>query len=51
MQSIPILDEVLSSKVDYLIGSVHFLESKNENTPWGFDNPEFIGNIKIKILI
>ncbi len=30
------LDErVLSAKVDYLIGSVHFLGS------WGFDNPEF----------
>ncbi|AXX88048.1 histidinol-phosphatase [Malaciobacter marinus] len=48
MQSIPILDEILSSKVDYLIGSVHFLESKNENTPWGFDNPEFIGKYKNK---
>jgi len=29
---------VLNAKVDYLIGSVHFI---NE---WGFDNPEFIGN-------
>lgn len=28
---------VLDAKVDYLIGSVHFLEG------WGFDNPEFIG--------
>lgn len=28
---------VLSSKVDYLIGSVHFIDK------WGFDNPEFIG--------
>ena len=28
---------VLESKVDYLIGSVHFIED------WGFDNPEFIG--------
>jgi histidinol-phosphatase (PHP family) len=27
---------VLNSKVDYLIGSVHFLDN------WGFDNPEFI---------
>ena len=27
---------VLNSKVDYLIGSVHFLKE------WGFDNPEFI---------
>lgn len=29
--------KVLHAKVDYLIGSVHFLEG------WGFDNPEFIG--------
>lgn len=29
-------DRVLNAKVDYLIGSVHFI---NE---WGFDNPEFI---------
>ena len=36
-----ILDEVINSKVDYLIGSVHFL--KNQNSLWGFDNPEFIG--------
>ena len=28
---------VLNAKVDYLIGSVHFIEG------WGFDNPEFIG--------
>jgi histidinol-phosphatase (PHP family) len=28
---------VLESNVDYLIGSVHFLDK------WGFDNPEFIG--------
>jgi len=28
---------VLEADVDYLIGSVHFLEG------WGFDNPEFIG--------
>jgi len=28
---------VLTADVDYLIGSVHFLEG------WGFDNPEFIG--------
>jgi len=28
---------VLEAEVDYLIGSVHFLEG------WGFDNPEFIG--------
>ncbi|MBN2722292.1 MAG: histidinol-phosphatase [Campylobacterales bacterium] len=30
-------ERVLKAKVDYLIGSVHFI---NE---WGFDNPEFIG--------
>jgi len=28
---------VLDAKVDYLIGSVHFIDK------WGFDNPEFIG--------
>jgi len=28
---------VLKSDVDYLIGSVHFIDK------WGFDNPEFIG--------
>ncbi len=28
---------VLHAKVDYLIGSVHFIDG------WGFDNPEFIG--------
>jgi histidinol-phosphatase (PHP family) len=28
---------VLDAKVDYLIGSVHFIDN------WGFDNPEFIG--------
>jgi histidinol-phosphatase (PHP family) len=31
---------VLARKVDYMIGSVHFI---NE---WGFDNPEFIGGYK-----
>ena len=36
-----ILDEIINAKVDYLIGSVHFL--KNKNDMWGFDNPEFIG--------
>ena len=36
-----ILDEIINSKVDYLIGSVHFL--KNKSDMWGFDNPEFIG--------
>ncbi|MDQ1263790.1 MAG: histidinol-phosphatase family [Campylobacterota bacterium] len=30
-------ERVLNAQVDYLIGSVHFLEG------WGFDNPEFIG--------
>jgi histidinol-phosphatase (PHP family) len=30
-------ERVLNAKVDYLIGSVHFIEG------WGFDNPEFIG--------
>ncbi len=35
-------DRILNSNVDYLIGSVHFLDS------WGFDNPEFIGNYKNK---
>jgi len=33
----PMVDKrVLERKVDYLIGSVHFLDN------WGFDNPEFI---------
>ncbi len=33
----PYLDErVLNAKVDYLIGSVHFLDE------WGFDNPDYI---------
>lgn len=31
-----ILDEIINSKVDYLIGSVHYIND------WGFDNPEFI---------
>jgi len=30
-------ERVLTADVDYLIGSVHFLDK------WGFDNPEFIG--------
>ncbi len=42
-----ILDEVLKSKVDYLIGSIHFIQEKNSNL-WGFDNPEFIGKYKEK---
>jgi len=33
-------ERVLKADVDYLIGSVHFI---NE---WGFDNPEFIGEYK-----
>lgn len=37
MQHIPMVDSILKAKVDYLIGSVHFLDG------WGFDNPEFIG--------
>ncbi|XPV69190.1 MAG: histidinol-phosphatase HisJ [Halarcobacter sp.] len=41
-----ILDEIINSKVDYLIGSVHFL--KNNQDMWGFDNPEFIGIYKSK---
>jgi histidinol-phosphatase (PHP family) len=35
-----LLDEVINSKVDYLIGSVHYLGK------WGFDNPEFIAEYK-----
>lgn len=31
-------ERVLNADVDYLIGSVHFIDE------WGFDNPEFIGN-------
>ena len=30
-------ERVLNTEVDYLIGSVHFIDT------WGFDNPEFIG--------
>jgi histidinol-phosphatase (PHP family) len=33
---------VLEANVDYLIGSVHFIDK------WGFDNPEFIGEYKNK---
>jgi len=33
---------VLDAKVDYLIGSVHFLNK------WGFDNPEFIREYELK---
>ncbi len=35
-------ERVLSAKVDYLIGSVHFIDK------WSFDNPEFIGGWKSK---
>lgn len=35
-------ERVLKSDVDYLIGSVHFLDG------WGFDNPEFIGRYEQK---
>ncbi len=35
-------DKVLKSDVDYLIGSVHFINK------WGFDNPEFIGDYEHK---
>jgi len=37
-----VLDEIKNAKVDYLIGSVHYLDD------WGFDNPEFIDNYKNK---
>ena len=35
-------ERVLGADVDYLIGSVHFIDK------WGFDNPEFIGGWKDK---
>ena len=35
-------DRVINANVDYLIGSVHFIDK------WGFDNPEFIGEYKNK---
>jgi histidinol-phosphatase (PHP family) len=34
--------DILDANVDYLIGSVHFIDK------WGFDNPEFIGVYKEK---
>ena len=34
--------EILEANVDYLIGSVHFLDG------WGFDNPQYIGNFHTK---
>lgn len=33
-------ERILKAKVDYLIGSVHFIDK------WSFDNPEFIGGYK-----
>jgi histidinol-phosphatase (PHP family) len=41
-------DRILTAKVDYLIGSVHFLPRPGGDAVigqdlWGFDNPEFIG--------
>jgi histidinol-phosphatase (PHP family) len=41
-----ILSDVLKSKVDYLIGSIHFINQNGD--AWGFDNPEFIGEYKNK---
>jgi len=35
-------DTILNADVDYLIGSVHFIDK------WSFDNPEFIGGWKNK---
>jgi len=35
-------ERVLKRRVDYFIGSVHYLGS------WGFDNPEFIGEYRTK---
>jgi histidinol-phosphatase (PHP family) len=35
-------DRVFNAKVDYLIGSVHFIDK------WSFDNPEFISGWKTK---
>lgn len=41
MSDSALMDErILGAKCDYLIGSVHFLNS------WGFDNPEFISEYK-----
>mgnify|MGYP000706467043 CR=1 FL=1 len=37
-----LLDEIINSKVDYLIGSVHYLND------WGFDNPEFISQYETR---
>ena len=35
-------DKIIDGDIDYLIGSVHFINK------WGFDNPEFIGEYKNK---
>lgn len=35
-------EEVLNADIDYLIGSVHFIDK------WSFDNPEFLGGWKNK---
>ena len=49
-----ILDKVLKSNVDYLIGSVHFIPQTNskyslfDSNFWGFDNPEFIEQYESK---
>jgi histidinol-phosphatase (PHP family) len=40
MQNGLMMDAILNANVDYLIGSVHFIDQ------WGFDNPEFIGEYK-----
>lgn len=37
-----ILEQIRDTKVDYLIGSVHYLDK------WGFDNPEYIGEYEKK---
>lgn len=43
MSHVSLMDSrVLEADVDYLIGSVHFIDK------WGFDNPEFIGEYKSK---
>ncbi|RLA74664.1 MAG: histidinol-phosphatase [Epsilonproteobacteria bacterium] len=49
-----IYDEILNTKVDYLIGSVHFIPLSSEKYSlfnpkfWGFDNPDFIGQYEDK---
>lgn len=49
-----LLDSVLNSKVDYLIGSVHFIPESDpkyslfNSNFWGFDNPEFIDQYESK---